>query len=116
MSNDGSERVLMISSDCHAGTLPSGYNEYMPRAYHDEANAWWVQYTREMMNRAGTFFDQEAVEAYGEGAGDQGGNRMKAMSDPRLHAPNDRDLLDMLSDPSNPLRAAAGRVGTPRSA
>lgn len=107
MSNDGSERVLMISSDCHAGTLPSGYNEYMPRAYHDEANAWWVQYTREMMNRAGTFFDQEAVEAYGEGAGDQGGNRMKAMSDPD-YAPNDRDLLDMLSDPSNPFAPRQG--------
>ena len=59
MSSDGNERVLMISSDCHAGTLPSGYNEFMPKAYHEEANAWWVQYTREMMNRVGTFFDQE---------------------------------------------------------
>ncbi len=107
MSNDGSERVLMISSDCHAGTLPSGYAEYMPKAYHDEANAWWVQYTREMMNRAGTFFDQEAVEAYGQGAGEQGGNRMKAMSDPD-YAPNDRDLLDMLSDPSNPFAPRPG--------
>ncbi len=101
------DRVLMISSDCHAGTLPSGYNEYIPERYHDEANAWWVKYTREMMNRAGTFFDQEAVEAYGDGAGEQGGNRMKAISDPS-HSPSDNDLLAMLSDPSNPFAPRAG--------
>ena len=93
------DKVLIISSDCHAGTLPSGYNEYMPAKYHDQANEWWVQYTREMMSRVGTFFDQEAVEAYSDDAG-EGGGRMEAMSNPSV-APNDKDLLDMLSDPSN---------------
>lgn len=71
------ERVLIISSDGHAGALPSIYNEYMPAKYHDAANQWWVDYTREMMSRVGTFFDQEAVEAYAEKAG-QGGELMKA--------------------------------------
>lgn len=104
---DTTEPVLIISSDCHAGTLPSGYNEYMPQAYHEAANAWWVQYTKEMMSRAGTFFDQEAVDAYGEGAGDAGGNRMKALSDPTIK-PSDQDLLEMLSDPTNPFAPRAG--------
>ena len=31
------EPVLIISSDCHAGTLPSGYNEYMPVEHRDAA-------------------------------------------------------------------------------
>ena len=100
------DKVLIISSDCHAGTLPSGYNEYMPAKYHDQANEWWVQYTREMMSRVGTFFDQEAVEAYSDDAG-EGGGRMEAMSNPSV-APNDKDLLDMLSDPSNPFAPRRG--------
>jgi hypothetical protein len=95
-----SEKVLTISADGHAGALPSIYNKYMPTKYHQAANDWWVTYTREMMSRAGTFFDQESVEAYAEKAG-QGGGRMKAMSDPTL-TPSDEDLLAMLSDPSNP--------------
>ena len=28
-----SENVLIISSDCHAGALPSIYNEFMPKKY-----------------------------------------------------------------------------------
>ena len=106
-----SDKVLIISADCHAGALPSIYNEYMPAKYHEAANAWWVTYTREMMSRVGTFFDQEAVEAYAEKAG-QGGGRMKAMSDPTL-TPSDEDFLEMLSDPSNPF--APRRVGRLRS-
>ena len=99
-------KVMMISSDCHAGTLPSIYNEYMPAEYHEAANTWWVQYTREMMSRVGTFFDQEAVEAYSDSAG-QGGKRMQAMSDPDL-SPEDSDLLAMLSNPSNPFAPRRG--------
>ena len=101
------DKVLMISSDCHAGTLPAGYNEFMPERYHEAANAWWVAYTREMMSRAGTFFDQEAVEAYGEDAGDEGRYRMKALSDPASN-PSDEDLIAMLSDPSNPFAPRQG--------
>jgi predicted TIM-barrel fold metal-dependent hydrolase len=101
-----SDKVLIISADCHAGALPSIYNEYMPAKYHEAANAWWVTYTREMMSRVGTFFDQEAVEAYSDKAG-QGGERMKAMSDPAL-TPTDEDLLAMLSDPTNPFAPRRG--------
>jgi predicted TIM-barrel fold metal-dependent hydrolase len=101
-----SDKVLIISADCHAGALPSIYNEYMPAKYHEAANTWWVTFTREMMSRVGTFFDQEAVEAYADQAG-QGGERMKAMSDPAL-TPTDEDLLSMLSDPSNPFAPRRG--------
>ena len=99
-------KVMMISSDCHAGTLPSGYNEYMPAKYHDAANEWWVQYTRDMMSRVGTFFDQEAVEAYSDQAG-EGGAFFKALSDPSVQ-PTDKDLIAMLSDPSNPFAPRRG--------
>jgi predicted TIM-barrel fold metal-dependent hydrolase len=105
-----SENVLMISSDCHAGTLPAGYNEYMPKRYHEAANAWWVSHTREMMSRVGTFFDQEAVDAYSTKAG-EGGGRMRAMSDPKV-SPEDADLLAMLSDPSNPFAPRRGEYDT----
>ena len=100
------EKVLIISSDCHAGALPSIYNEYIPAKYHDAANRWWVDYTREMMSRVGTFFDQEAVDAYAEKAG-QGGERMKAVSNPNI-TPSDEDLLEMLSDPTNPFAPRRG--------
>jgi len=101
-----SEKVLMISSDCHAGALPAGYNEYMPKAYHEDANAWWMQYTREMMSRAGTFFDQEAVDAYADEAGD-GGGRMKAFSDPGTTLTDDA-LMAMLTDEDNPFAPRRG--------
>ena len=74
-------KVMLISSDCHAGALPSTYDEYMPKKYHEAATHWWLGYAREMMLRAGTFFDQEAVDAYAEKAG-EGGGRMKAMTLP----------------------------------
>jgi predicted TIM-barrel fold metal-dependent hydrolase len=101
-----SNNVLIISSDCHAGTLPSIYNEYMPKEYHEAANAWWVNHTREMMSRVGTFFDQESVDAYSEKAG-TGSERLRAISDPRV-TPQDSDLLEMLSDPSNPFAPRSG--------
>ena len=62
-------KVLIISSDCHAGALPKTYNEYMPKRFHEAADAWWLAYAREMVSRAGTFFDQEAVEAWGSKKG-----------------------------------------------
>ena len=106
MSDMSDEKVLIISSDCHAGAIPSIYNEYLPARYHDAANAWWVRYTREMMLRVGTFFDQEAVDAYAEKA-DQGGERTKVLSNPS-NTTSDDDLLAMLSDPSNPFAPRRG--------
>jgi predicted TIM-barrel fold metal-dependent hydrolase len=97
---------MIISSDCHAGALPAMYNEYMPAKYHEAANAWWIKHTREMISRAGTFFDQEAVDAYAEKAG-QGGERMKALSNPNIRI-SDEDLMAMLSDPTNPFAPRHG--------
>ena len=100
------QRVLVISSDCHAGALPATYNEYMPRAFHDAADAWWLAYAREMYSRAGTFFDQEAVKTYTEQAG-EGGARMQAFSDPSLKL-SDADILGMLGDASSPFAPRRG--------
>lgn len=66
-------RFMILSSDCHAGALPATYNEYMPAKYHEAANNWWIRYAREMIIRKGTFFDQEAVEAYDENSGGESG-------------------------------------------
>ena len=100
------QRVLVISSDCHAGALPATYNEYMPRAFHAAANAWWLAYAREMYSRAGTFFDQEAVKTYTEQAG-EGGARMQAFSDPSLTL-SDADILGMLGDAASPFAPRRG--------
>ncbi len=100
------QRVLVISSDCHAGALPATYNEYMPRAFHDAADAWWLAYARDMYSRAGTFFDQEAVKTYTEQAG-EGGARMQAFSDPSLKL-SDADILGMLGDASSPFAPRRG--------
>ena len=105
-SADAEGRVLVISSDCHAGALPGGYNDYMAKAFHQDADTWWVAYAREMMNRAGTFFDQEAVDAYAEQAG-EGGERMRAMSDPNTK-PSDADILAMLTDETSPFAPRRG--------
>jgi predicted TIM-barrel fold metal-dependent hydrolase len=99
-------KILMISSDCHAGALPATYNEYMPKKFHDAANTWWIGHAREMMSRAATFFDQEAVEAYADQAG-EGGGRMKAISDPSTRVSDD-DLLRMLTDETSPFAPRLG--------
>ena len=99
-------KVLIISSDCHAGALPATYNDYMPKKFHDAANAWWLAYAREMYSRAGTFFDQEAVSTYAEQAG-EGGGRMRAFSDPNLKL-TDSDILGMLTDASSPFAPRRG--------
>jgi len=100
------QRVLVISSDCHAGALPAIYKEYMPRAFHEAADAWWLAYAREMYTRAGTFFDQEAVKTYTEQAG-EGGARMQAFSDPSLTL-SDADILGMLGDAASPFAPRRG--------
>lgn len=99
-------RVLIISSDCHAGALPATYKEYMPRKHHAAADAWWLAYAREMVSRAGTFFDQEAVDAYADKAG-EGGGRMKAFSDPKVRLEDDQ-ILQMLMDEKSPFAPRRG--------
>jgi predicted TIM-barrel fold metal-dependent hydrolase len=92
-------KLLVISSDCHAGALPATYNEYMPSKFHAASNAWWVGYAREMIVRVGTFFDQEAVDAYKEQAGGEAG-RYEALADPKAHLEDDA-VLAMLTDENN---------------
>lgn len=104
--SEASPNVLIISSDCHAGALPATYNEYMPKEFHEAANAWWLQYAREMVSRAGTFFDQEAVEAYSDKAG-EGGGRMQALSDPTTQL-DDEAILRMLTDETSPFAPRRG--------
>jgi predicted TIM-barrel fold metal-dependent hydrolase len=99
-------KVLLISSDCHAGALPTTYAEYMPKKFHEAATRWWLGYAREMMLRAGTFFDQEAVDAYADQAG-EGGGRMKAMTLPGTK-PNDQEMLEMLTDETSPFAPRRG--------
>jgi predicted TIM-barrel fold metal-dependent hydrolase len=99
-------KVLIISSDCHAGALPATYDEYMPRRYHAAARAWWLAYAREMMSRAGTFFDQEAVEAWAEKVG-EGGGRMRAFSDPNTRL-GDEEIVRMLTDATSPFAPRRG--------
>ncbi|MBW2233070.1 MAG: amidohydrolase [Deltaproteobacteria bacterium] len=72
-------KVLIISSDCHAGALPATYNEYMPKRLHAASDAWWLAFAKDMLARTGTFFDQEAVEEYTDQAGGEAG-RINAMS------------------------------------
>ena len=70
-------RLLVISSDCHAGALPDIYKDYMPAKYHEAADAWWLVYAREMMQRMGTFFDQEAAEEFASKAGQEGSGKFQ---------------------------------------
>ena len=93
-------RLLMISADCHAGALPGTYEEYLPKRFHEAARAWWLTYAREMMARAGTFFDQDAVEAHAEGGGG-GRGLMRQRSEKSMNLGDD-DVLKMLSDESSP--------------
>ena len=99
-------KVMIISADCHAGALPGGYEAYLPKAFHEDARRWWLAFVREMMARAGTFFDQEAIDTYVEGAGGDGGltrQRSKGNGDP-----GDDELLAMLSDETSPFAPRRG--------
>jgi predicted TIM-barrel fold metal-dependent hydrolase len=97
--------VLLISSDCHAGALPATYNKYLPAKYHKAAEAWWLSYVKEMMKRAGTFFDQEAVDAYTEKAGGAGQFQTFQQSKGEI---DDSALMDLLNDGTSPFSPRAG--------
>ena len=107
MSNE-KPNVLIISSDCHAGALPAMYDEYMPKEFHEASTAWWLQFVKEMIARTGTFFDQEAVDSYTEGAGGETG-RMEMFSNPgEFKDADDAKLLAMLSDETSPFAPRRG--------
>jgi predicted TIM-barrel fold metal-dependent hydrolase len=53
-------KLMIISADCHAGAEPQTYREYLPQKLHTAFDEWQAQYEKEMAERVGTFFDQEA--------------------------------------------------------
>ncbi len=95
----------MISSDCHAGTYPGGYDAYMPKQYHDDAHRWWLQYAREMITRAGTFFDQEAVASFADETGEAGW--LSQALNPQADL-SDEVLMAMLRDETSPFAPRRG--------
>ena len=98
----------MISSDCHAGALPEGYKDFMDKKYHAAADAWWLQYAREMMKRMGTFFDQEAAEEFNAKSGDQGAGRMDPTAAGQAAEASDAELWDFLCDPDSMIAPRQG--------
>ena len=101
-------RVMMISSDCHAGALPETYKDYMPREYHSAADQWWLQYAREMMVRMGTFFDQEAVEQFAEKVEGEGSGKFEKGALDKASAATDAELWDFLCDPDSMIAPRCG--------
>ena len=98
--------LLIISSDCHAGALPSIYNEYLPSAYQAAAQTWWLEYVKEIVARQGTFFDQEAIDELAEQTGDAG--HYQAMMQTSKGDHDDEALLAMLGDGTSPFAPRPG--------
>lgn len=101
-------KLLIISSDCHAGALPAMYNDYMPSKYHEAADGWWLSYTREMIGRLGTFFDQEAVEEFAALAGEDGVAKFQQGALDDSISASDEQLRAMLSDETSPFAPRRG--------
>lgn len=97
--------ILIISSDCHAGALPAGYQKHLPEKFHQAANEWWLTYLREMIARTGTFFDQEAVDEYSEKAGGPGQFQALIRSGGSIE---DDALMDLLNDGTSPFSPRPG--------
>lgn len=108
VTTSSSDKLLIISSDCHAGALPDTYLDYMPKKYHEAADAWWIQYAREMMKRTGTFFDQEAVEKFSEDGGEEGAGKFRQDNISVADAASDDQIRAMLKDTSSPFAPRRG--------
>ena len=101
-------RLLVISSDCHAGALPESYKEYMPSKYHAAADAWWLVYAREMMQRMGTFFDQEAADEFANQAGNDGTGKFQQDAMTKAQLASDDELRAFLADPDSVIAPRRG--------
>jgi len=99
-------RLLLISSDCHAGGLPAHYADHMDKRHHAAAKAWWVGFAKEMLARTGTFFDQESVDEFNAKAG-EGRGLMTARRN-QAETPPDDELYELLSDESSPFSPRRG--------
>lgn len=107
-NNHSSERILLVSSDCHAGALPKTYNDYMPAKYHQAADDWWLTYAKEMIMRTGTFFDQEAVDEFSKQSGDEGTGKFNANSVNSLGQASEEDIRALLNDETSPFAPRRG--------
>ena len=56
-------KLMIISADCHAGAQPATYREYLPQKLRSAYDDWQAQFEKEMAERAGTFYDEEAEDA-----------------------------------------------------
>jgi len=101
-------RILMISSDCHAGALPDTYKAYMDKEFHQAADDWWLKYAREMMVRMGTFFDQEAVEDIASKVEHQGTGKFEHDALARASRATDEELHNFLCDPNSMIAPRPG--------
>lgn len=99
-------KILMISSDCHAGALPNDYMQYLPKSYRAEADRWWREYVQEMLSRVGTFFDQEVMDQFAESA-DTSSEREHVEAGTTA-SKAEKDILDFLHDESNPFAPRRG--------
>jgi predicted TIM-barrel fold metal-dependent hydrolase len=98
-------KVLIISSDCHAGGLPANYEEFLPKKHHEAAGKWWVAYVKEMIARAGTFFDQEAMNDYAEKTGEHGQFQTFMQTSETIA---DDVLMNLLNDGTSPFSPRQG--------
>ncbi len=101
-------RVLLISSDCHAGALPDTYKSYMADKFHEAADQWWLVYAREMMQRMGTFFDQEAADEFANKAGQEGSGKFQQDAMSKAMAASDDELRAFLADPDSVIAPRRG--------
>jgi predicted TIM-barrel fold metal-dependent hydrolase len=98
-------KVLIVSSDCHAGALPDTYKEYMPKRFHEAVDEWWVTYIREMLARTGTFFDQESVDDYADQTGSAGQFQTLVSQGGKF---DNEALMALLNDGSSPFSPREG--------
>lgn len=101
-------RLLVISSDCHAGALPADYMPYLDREFHQAAEKWWLQYAREMMARVGTFFDQEAAADFAEKAGNEGSGKFQQDAMRVARQASDEQLREFLADANSAIAPRRG--------
>ena len=60
------KKILMVSSDCHAGPQPETYRQYMESAHHD-AYAAWIAEAEEQRARRRSLFEPKFYEKHKAG-------------------------------------------------
>ena len=55
------DRLMIISSDAHAGALAADYREYLPTKWHDEFDDWLGQITMPWFDNPGPIWNAEVT-------------------------------------------------------